>query len=115
MIICDKNKHPGKGPKGIYYQLNEGLKQVNTPYFSYFSSNDIMKPTKLYNEIQKIKTKLQSKGSLEYSFSHFDLETEIFYGNVKKAKLSKSNWIKKSSYSSSRMPTVMKKIVDIAV
>ena len=54
-------------------------------------------------------------GSFEYSFSHFDLETEIFYGNVKKAKLSKSNWIKKSSYSSSRMPTVMKKIVDIAV
>ena len=66
-------------------------------------------------DIQKIKTKLQSKGSFEYSFSHFDLETEIFYGNVKKAKLSKSNWIKKSSYSSSRMPTVMKKIVDIAV
>ena len=68
-----------------------------------------------YQDIQKIKTKLQSKGSFEYSFSHFDLETEIFYGNVKKAKLSKSNWIKKSSYSSSRMPTVMKKIVDIAV
>ena len=66
-------------------------------------------------DMQKIKTKLQSKGSFEYSFSHFDLETEIFYGNVKKAKLSKSNWIKKSSYSSSRMPTVMKKIVDIAV
>ena len=66
-------------------------------------------------DIQKIRTKLQSKGSFEYSFSHFDLKTEIFYGNVKKAKLSKSNWIKKSSYSSSRMPTVMKKIVDIAV
>ena len=66
-------------------------------------------------EILQLKTKLKSKGSFEYSFSHFDLETEIFYGNVKKAKLSKSNWIKKSSYSSSRMPTVMKKIVDIAV
>ena len=55
LVICDIKKHPGKGPKGIYYQLNEGLKQVNTQYFSYFSSNDIMKPTKLYNEIQKIK------------------------------------------------------------
>ena len=55
LIICDKNKHPGKGPKGIYYQLNEGLKHVTTKYYSYFSSNDIMKPTKLYNEIEKIK------------------------------------------------------------
>ena len=66
-------------------------------------------------DIKKIKTKLKSKGSIEYSFSHFDLETEIFYGNIKKEKLSKSNWIKKSSYTSSRMPTVMKKIVEMAV
>ena len=66
-------------------------------------------------DIKQIKIKLKSKGSLEYSFSHFDLETEIFYGNVKKAKLSNSNWIKKSTYSNSRMPTVMKKIVEKAV
>ena len=66
-------------------------------------------------EIKQIKTKLKSKGSFEYSFSHFDLETEIFYGNVKKAKLSNAFWIKKSTYSNSRMPTVMKKIVEIAV
>ena len=66
-------------------------------------------------DIKKIKTKLKSKGSIEYSFSHFDLETEIFYGNIKKEKLSKSNWIKKSSYTNSRMPTVMKKIVEMAV
>ena len=67
------------------------------------------------NSVRNLKTKLKHKGLFEYSFSHFNLETEIFYGNVKKAKLAKSNWIKKSSYSSSRMPTVMKKIVDIAV
>jgi len=67
------------------------------------------------HDIQQIKTKLKFKGSFEYSFSHFDLETEIFYGNIKKAKLSNSNWIKKSTYSNSRMPTVMKKIVEIAV
>ena len=66
-------------------------------------------------EILQLKTKLKSKGSFEYSFSHFDLKTEIFYGNIKKAKLSKGNWIKKSAYFNSRMPTVMKKIVDIAV
>ena len=66
-------------------------------------------------EIQKIKKNLKSKGLFEYSFSHFDLETEIFYGSVKKAKLTNSNWIKKSAYFNSRMPTVMKKIVEIAV
>ena len=66
-------------------------------------------------DVQNIKTKLQSKGSLEYSFSHFDLETEIFYGNIKKARLSNANWIKKSTYSKSGLPTVMKKIVELAV
>ena len=66
-------------------------------------------------DVQNIKTKLQSKGSLEYSFSHFDLETEIFFGNIKKARLSNVNWIKKSTYSKSGLPTVMKKIVEIAV
>ena len=28
--------------------------------------------------IDKIKNKMFSKGSVEYSFSHFDLETEVF-------------------------------------
>ena len=66
-------------------------------------------------DVQNIKTKLQSKGSLEYSFSHFDLETEIFFGDIKKSHLSNAKWIKKSSYSKSGLPTVMKKIVEIAV
>ena len=34
--------------------------------------------------ISKLKTKLKHKGSIEYSFSHFDLETEIYFGNIKK-------------------------------
>ena len=66
-------------------------------------------------DIKKIKTKLKSRGFFEYSFSHFDLETEIFFGNIKKARLSNGNWIKKSTYSNSRMPTIMKKIVELAV
>ena len=32
----------------------------------------------------KIKDKMQSKGSVKYSFSHFDLETEVFFTKVKK-------------------------------
>ncbi len=65
--------------------------------------------------IRKLKTKLKHRGSIEYSFSHFDLETDIYFGNVKKSQLSNVNWIKKSSYFKSGLPTVMKKIVEIAV
>ena len=65
--------------------------------------------------ISKIKIKLKHKGSIEYSFSHFDLETDIYFGNIKKSKLSKANWIKKAQYSQSRLPTVMKKIVEMAI
>ena len=66
-------------------------------------------------DIQKIKTKLQSKGSFEYSFSHFDLETDIFMGKIKKSNISEANWIKKAHYSKSGMPTIMKKIVEVAI
>ena len=65
--------------------------------------------------IKNLNTKLQSKGMFEYSFSHFDLETEIFCGYINKSQFSKANWIKKSAYSKSGLPTVMKKIVEIAV
>ena len=67
------------------------------------------------NVVQSLKTKLKPRGLFEYSFSHFDLETEIFYGNIKKSQLSNANWIKKTSYSKSGLPTVMKKIVEIAM
>ncbi len=65
--------------------------------------------------ITKIKTKLEHKGSIEYSFSHFDLETDIYYGNISKNKISQANWIKKAHYSESGMPTIMKKIVEVAI
>ncbi len=65
--------------------------------------------------ITKIKTKLKHKGSIEYSFSHFDLETDIYIGNIKKSNISEANWIKKAHYSKSGMPTIMKKIVEVAI
>ena len=65
--------------------------------------------------ISKLKTKLKHKGSIEYSFSHFDLETDIYFGNIKKNKLSQANWIKKKHYSKSGLPTIMKKIVEVAI
>ena len=65
--------------------------------------------------ISKLKAKLKHKGSIEYSFSHFDLETDIYCGNIKKSKISQANWIKKAHYSKSGMPTIMKKIVEVAI
>jgi len=54
LVIIKKIDHPGKGPKGIYYQLNQGIKHIKTRFFSYFSSNDIIYPHKSINEITKI-------------------------------------------------------------
>lgn len=55
LVISKLSEHPGKGPKGIFFQLNKALTQVKTKYFSYFSSNDKIYPLKSYNEIEKIK------------------------------------------------------------
>ena len=45
-----------------------------------------------------IKGKMQSKGSVEYPFSHFDLETEVFFTKVKKNIFTNQKWIKKKQY-----------------
>ena len=55
LVISKLSEHPGKGPKGIFFQLNKALREVKTKYFSYFSSNDIIYPSKSYNEIETIK------------------------------------------------------------
>ena len=63
--------------------------------------------------LKKINTKLSHKGSIEYSFSHFDLESDIYFGKIRKNNLTNSIWIKKSQYLKSGLPTVMKKIVEV--
>ena len=60
----------------------------------------------------KAKNKMSSKGLVNYSFSHFDLETEVFFINVKKNIFRNQKWIKKNKVKSSGLPTVMKKIVE---
>ena len=64
--------------------------------------NKIKKISKKYNRINK---------KMTYSFSHFDLETVIYYKKVKKFKLNDHNWLKISKVEKSGMPTLMKKIV----
>ena len=56
-----------------------------------------------------------SKGSVEYSFSHFDLETEVFYIKVKKNIFKDKKWLKINNINKVELPTVMKKIVSIVI
>jgi adenine-specific DNA glycosylase len=65
--------------------------------------------------INKIKNKMQSKGFIEYSFSHFDLETEVFFIIVKKKIFKNQKWVKIKNINKIGLPTVMKKIVNIAI
>jgi A/G-specific adenine glycosylase len=65
------------------------------------------------NLIKKIDKNFVRKGDLSYSFSHFDLNTEIFYLEVMKNKFPKQKWLSINKYSKSQLPTVMKKIVQL--
>ena len=62
--------------------------------------------------IKTIDQKFKRKKSLLYAFSHFDLNTEIFYLNVMKKNFSQQKWLKISKLKNSQLPTVMKKIVE---
>ena len=65
--------------------------------------------------IKNIKNKMLSKGSVEYSFSHFNLETEVFYVIVKKNIFKDQKWLKINNIDKVELPTVMKKIVSLAI
>ena len=62
--------------------------------------------------IKKINQKFQKKETLLYSFSHFDLNTDIFYLKVMRKNFPQQKWLNISKFSDSRLPTVMKKIVE---
>lgn len=51
MCVSTNQEHPGRGPQGIFYQLNKALPLVNGAWFTYASGNDIALPTKCYEEI----------------------------------------------------------------
>ena len=67
------------------------------------------------NIVKKVKTNIKFKGLIEYSFSHFNLETEVFFAYVKKNNFQKHKWIKKNNFKKSGLPTVMKKIIEVAI
>jgi len=65
--------------------------------------------------IKKMKLKFKKKGSLLYPFSHFNLSTEIFFVEIERNNFPNHKWLNVSKYSSSQLPTVMKKIVNCAI
>ena len=67
------------------------------------------------NLVKKISSRFLRKGSIKYSFSHFDLHSEIYFTYIKKNSFEKSKWLRISSYTKSQLPTVMKKIVRLAL
>ena len=64
--------------------------------------------------IDKIKNKMIFKDTVKYSFSHFDLEIDVYYIKMKKNYFNNHQWIKKINIYKSSLPTVMKKIVEAA-
>ena len=80
--------------------------------------NDLWVEKKSLLEKDEVMDKLgksyAKKGSFVYPFSHFNLHTEVFYMKIKKNKFPKKKWLKISKYSSSQLPTLMKKIVEFA-
>ncbi len=65
--------------------------------------------------IKKISQRFLKKGFLLYSFSHFNLHSDIYFTRIKKNKFVKGKWLKASKYTNSQLPTVMKKIVRLAL
>ena len=64
---------------------------------------------------KKIERKLIRKGDFSYSFSHFDLNLEIFYKKIRKIDYPKNKWLNIKQYSNSQLPTVMKKVLEIMI
>jgi len=64
--------------------------------------------------ILNFKKKLKLKGNLKYSFSHFDLETDVFFIKVRKNMFENYKWINKNKVKGSGLPTVMKQIIESA-
>ena len=61
------------------------------------------------------KVNFKFKGEVEYSFSHFKLQTKVYFQIIEKSNFPKSKWIKKEKIEKSGLPTVMKKIVKVAI
>ena len=79
LCITTLAEHPGKGPKGIYYQLNKASTFIRNNWVSYFSGNDIIYVNKFQKEIETC----MKNGKLICN-SSFNMQKD---GNIKKMNL----------------------------
>jgi arginine repressor len=87
ICISLKKEHPGKGVKGIYYQLNKATKYLEGEWFSYASSNDVAVPNKLQMEID-----LCNKSKKSVCYSNFT-KTNAFLKNMKSVKFKNPSYL----------------------
>jgi hypothetical protein len=88
LCISTKKEHPGKGIKGIYYQLNKGVKLIKGDWFCYASSNDVAMPKKIITEIQYC---IKNKKSICYSAYN---KTNLILKNPKKVSFHSFSYLK---------------------
>jgi len=84
---------------------------LEVPNDKWVENKKLLKKDKIYKFFQK---KLSKCKTITYSFSHFDLEVEIFFMKEFKKKIINHKWILLNNVGKSSMPTIMKKIVAIA-
>ena len=65
--------------------------------------------------LNNFKNKRYKSGSIQYSFSHFILKTEIFLIKVKKINIPSHRWILIKKIERNEFPTLMKKIIQNAL
>ena len=84
---------------------------LEVPNDIWVEDKKLLKKDKIYKIFQKKLTKCKT---ITYSFSHFDLEVEIFFMREYKKRITNHKWILLNNIVKSAMPTIMKKIVAIA-
>jgi len=72
---------------------------------------DAKKKLKRHDVYKDLSVKYKRIGKITYSFSHFDLDIDIYKSKVMKKNYKNFNWIQSNKIDTSGMPTVMKEIV----
>ena len=108
----------------IFYNENNEIilrkrssKGMLASMFEVPNDNWVIKKKELVHDdiIYKLRSKMKSKGIIKYSFSHFDLEIEVFFIIVKKIFFKDQIWVKINNLNKIALPTVMKKIVNVVL
>jgi hypothetical protein len=58
LVLVSASEHPGRGPRGSFYQINSALSHVaDHDWFAYASGNDVALPTKIEHELDICKAR----------------------------------------------------------